>query len=171
MTPTVVDFSDVTRGLRLMFFRSQDLRDVFAELKPHLKDDIAAHFAEKEGPEGGWAPRAKSTQDRTSASRRQKIKPRATWAKVGKTKTAKRTVKRPLQLLGRFRGIGAYQFHVEPQQLTMNAKGPWAGVQQFGGTVAHGAKIPARPFLWMSETFVEAFRAALLRHILSGWAQ
>ena len=31
---------------------------------------------------------------------------------------------------------------------------PWSGIHQDGGTAGRGSRIPARPFLWMSEEFL-----------------
>jgi phage gpG-like protein len=168
-----VDISDVTRGLNLMHLKAADLRPVFKDLRAVLKEEIAEHFEKNEGPEGPWEPRSRAYVEKMTA----KPRARSGWSKkkgrmvFGTTRRRRKGSKWESRQLGRFRSVGAYQFHVEPQQLTMNAKGPWAGIHQFGGTAGKGANIPARPFLWVSDRFVDTFRRSLERHVLSGWVK
>jgi phage gpG-like protein len=170
-TETSVDISDVLHGFDLMRARASDLSLVYRDLKEYLKDEIAAHFRKAEGPTGAWAPRAASTEARarygslTAPKRRGKGKA----ARVGPMLRLRRGAADRKRLLGRFRAVGAYVFKVTSSSLTMYPRGPWAAVHQYGGTAGHGSKIPARPYLWISDRVVRRFEEALHLHIMSGW--
>lgn len=170
-TETQIDISDVLRGFDLMRARASDLTLVFRDLKEYLKEDIAEHFREEEGPGGAWAERAESTLERArfsmlNAPRR---RGRGRAAAVGPMLRQRRTARNRKKTLGRFRAVGAYVFKATATSLTMTPRGPWAGVHQYGGIVGHGSKIPARPFLWLSDRVINRFEESLHLHIMSGW--
>jgi phage gpG-like protein len=170
-TETVVDISDVLHGFDLMRARASDLSLVFRDLREYLKDEIARHFKEAEGPSGAWAPRAASTEARARFEMLNAPKRRGKGraAAVGPMLRLRRSAKDRTRLLGRFRAVGAYLIKTTSTSLTMYPRGPWAAVHQYGGTVGHGSHIPARPFLWVSDRVVRRFEEALHLHIMSGW--
>lgn len=159
-----VDLSDVLRGLDLMRARGADLRAVFRDVKEWLKPEIAEHFDAAEGPEGPWAPRAASTIARARQNRG--FTRRAGKRRGQMTKRGERWAGRQL---GRFRAVNAYRISVTRQSLTMQAKGAWAGIHQYGGVANHGAKIPARPFLWVGEILLDRFANRIVEHVVEGW--
>jgi hypothetical protein len=162
---TTVDISDVLRGLDAMKARGMDLRPVFSGVRKALKDDQAEHFQNAEGPDGPWQPRAASTEARAAHqmlnATRRRGKLRGT-----RQRRSRANRRRPL---GRFRAVSAYRFIVTRQSLEMRPRGPWAGVHQFGGVVGKGSVIPARPFLWASDSLVDAFEHALVGHLRGAW--
>lgn len=170
-TETRVDISDVLRGFDLMLARSSDLSLVFRDLREYLKDEIAEHFANEEGPGGAWVGRAASTEARAQHEMlnapRRRGKGRA--VRVGPMLRQRRTLRNRKRLLGRFRAVGAYFFKTTATSLTMWPRGPWAAIHQYGGIAGKGSKIPARPFLWISDDVVRRFEEALHLHIMSGW--
>lgn len=55
--------------------------------------------------------------------------------------------------------------------LAATSKVPWAGIHQYGGTAGHGAKIPARPFLWFSQKFLKQAKEIMLTEAFRGWKE
>lgn len=48
--------------------------------------------------------------------------------------------------------------------ITVSSEIPWAGVQNKGGTVGHGAKLPARPFLELDDEDIEMLVTLIEEH-------
>lgn len=122
---TTVDFRDAFKGLDAMGKRDVVLPAMRA-LKAPLRLDQREHAKAKSGPDGGWAPRAASTLAR------HKYKPKLPSRQLGRLPTA-------VSYLANVHGVSG------------ESRIPWSAVQQDGGTVGHGARLPARPFLWISE--------------------
>jgi len=190
---TEVDLRDVMSGLAQLRARGKDPREVMREAKGMLQTDIAEHFDRNEGPDGPWQGRAAATIAR-ARGRRTSYKATAKTAdspggvtkrskrgfRVFKTNTkaapnrkgtfrTKRGQSWMAQQLGRFRDVNTYRFTLTRTSIEMRARGPWAGVHQFGGTAGRGAKIPQRTFLWASDRLVEHFASSLQNHLRGGW--
>ena len=56
-----------------------------------------------------------------------------------------------------------------PLELAAVSKIAWAAAHQEGGTVGRGAKLPARPFMWMSQWFVSLALRKLGEHLERSW--
>jgi hypothetical protein len=164
---TEVDLSDVLRGFDLMLARSSNLTSVFQTAKEWLQGEVASHFAEGEGPEGEWPGPAESTQARKEFARGSGFVKRVVKGKLTRTKRKKTWARKPLGRLGQ---VKSYVFRVGPQGLTMQPRGAWAAIHQFGGVAGHGAKIPARPFLWFGEDLIERVSGAILAFLFDAWA-
>lgn len=121
-----IDLTDVERGFTAMARVSY--AKVFRELRPAMKQDTRDHVKARSGPDGGWPPRAAATMARLRRSKR-------------------RT--RPM---GRLPSIVSYR--ASARGLVGQHRLLWSGVQSYGGVVGNGAKLPARPFLWMSDEFL-----------------
>lgn len=123
-----VDFGDALKGIAAMAQRNV-LAPALKKLKAPMRLDQKEHARAKAGPEGGWSPRA------TSSEARRRNLP-----------------KRPSKLLGRLPTAVSYK--LEGTTLVGESRVAWSGVHQAGGTVGHGARLPARPFLWISDKFL-----------------
>lgn len=122
-----LDIGDVEEGLTAMERRAHALGPAFAGLKKPLRLDQVDHRKKRQGPSAMWAPRAASTRDR----RLQSPKHRAA------------------RLLGRL--PGAVTYTADSTGVRGRSRVLWSGVQQDGGTVGRGSRIPGRPFLWISD--------------------
>jgi phage gpG-like protein len=134
-----LDIGDVEQGLEAMQRRAHALGAAFAELKGPLRLDQRDHSKRREGPEGAWAPRAASSSAKLRTGRRQRW-----WSRFRRTK-----YHRPAKLMGRL--SGAVKYTANASGVTGVSRALWSGVHQDGGTVGHGSRIPARPFLWISD--------------------
>lgn len=126
------------RGLGYAFSRlrrfSEDLRPAWRELRKPVRADQRDHRKEKQGPAGPWAPRAESTMEAYRERRQRGRKP-------------------PRGLLGRL--PAALITKIERKRMIVESRVKWSGIHQDGGTAGHGAKIPARPFLWVSQQLAD----------------
>lgn len=64
---------------------------------------------------------------------------------------------------------GSIASSIKAGTLTVESKAPWAGAHNDGATVGHGAKLPARPFLFLDDTDREMFAEILRNHMLVEW--
>jgi hypothetical protein len=125
-TDVTVDLGDVGRGLEAMQRRGHQLRPAFQALKTPLRLDQRDHAKKRQGPEVGWAPRAAST--------------------VARLRTGG---DRPKKLLGRL--PTAVKYTADATGVRGISRAGWSAAQQDGAMVGHGARLPARPFLWISD--------------------
>ena len=133
-----VDLSDAERGLSNLRNAGVNLRPAFAQMRKPFRDDQRAHAKAAEGPETSWPARAASTRKRMGGGRRKK-------------------------LLGRL--PAAVSVKVESRAIWVVSKVKWSDVHQTGGTVGHGARIPARPFLWVSDQMQDTAIAIVAKHL------
>ncbi len=161
---TFVDVRDVLKGLDAMRAAGRDLRPVFRQVRKDLKEDVQEHFFHNEGPDGRWAPYARSTLDRALHRRGFRRK-----RGVQRGHFTARGEKWARNQLGRLKWPSAWKIKMDAQTMVMAARTGWAGVHQFGGVVGKGSVIPARPFMWASDKMVTTFEHALVGHLLSGW--
>lgn len=124
-----VDIGDVEEGLAAMERRARALGPTMRTLVKPMKDDQRNHKSAKEGPDGSWPARAASTIARAHGKR-----------------------KLPRNPLGRLPTAVAYA--VTPSSITGTSKVRWSGAHQDGDRVGRGSRLPARPFLWLSDEFV-----------------
>ncbi len=121
-----VDISDVTAGLDALERRGHALQPVLKTLVKPLRDDQKNHKRAQASSSGSWAPRSAAT----------------IAAKHGKRKLAR-------SILGKLPTAVAYK--VTPHSITATSRVRWSGAHQDGATVGHGARVPAREFLWISD--------------------
>ena len=120
-----VNLSLVDRALNAI--RRPDLRPAWKESRKPLRADQREHQKRQEGPDGTWAPRAAST----------------------KARYAQRKKRRTPKLLGRL--PTATTTSIARSNMVLRSVVKWSGVHKSGGTAGHGAKIPARDFLYASD--------------------
>ena len=123
-----LQWRDVERGLEAM--PRVNLRHAFGELKRPLKADQRDHAKKRTGPESLWAPRAPSTL--ALAGRKIGGWHRRARRPMGKLPTG---VRYRADATG-IRGVSMIR---------------WSAVHMDGGTVGRGSRLPARPFLWISD--------------------
>ncbi len=137
-----VDIRDADEGLAAM--EHVRLAPVFKELGKPLRDDQRDHAKKQEGPEGSWPKRSAHTAARIASARRS--------ARRKKDRTAKKR-RLPRKILGRL--PTAISMKTSASGVVIESKVAWSGIHQEGGTAGRGARIPARPFLWISERFLD----------------
>jgi len=145
-----LDFGEVERGFRALAKRVRVLTPAFRALQKPLRRDQREHAQRQEGPEGRWPPPSTRTLTRLRGrARGKKLRARAP------------------RLLGRI-----------PSALRVrsNAYAVWAismphysGAHQDGARTGHGARLPARPFLWISDRLLGIARGALEQYVASAW--
>ena len=122
-----VDIGDVEEGLAAMERRAHALGPAFAEVKALMKIDQRDHAKTRSGPEGPWQARAASTKEHHKRLSRNVL---------GKLPTA---------IAYRSSSLGAFA----------ESRVKWSLAQQEGARVGRGARLPARPFLYMSDPFLD----------------
>lgn len=139
-----VDIGDVERGLAGMERRGHALGPAFAELKKPMRADQIEHRKAKAGPESTWAPRAASTLA----------------VKRGKHKL-------PRSILGRLPTAVSYK--ASATSVTAESRVAWSAIHEEGGVAGHGARIPARTFLWISDKLMTLAESVLERALLAAF--
>lgn len=123
-----VDIGDANAGLASMEHKARALGSVMRSLVKPLRDDQRNHKRAREGSAGAWQPLAASTIAAASSH--------------GKRKSAR-------SILGKL--PSAVQYKTTPMSVSGMSRVAWSGAHQDGATVGHGAKLPAREFLWISD--------------------
>ena len=141
------DTRSIERGLDNLARRAERARPFFDQLKGPLREDQRDHRRSKEGPDRKWPDRAQQTPS-------------------SKGKKRKRRSKR---LLGKL--TTAVGYRASSVAVTARSKIPWSGIHQEGSEAGQGAKIPARPFLWLSADFVQDAGEALLTYVTRDWGR
>lgn len=136
-----VDIGDVEDGLSAMERRSKQLGPTFQSLKAPMRDDQKEHAKQKVGPDSSWPPRLPST----IASHK----------------------KLPRKLLGRLPTAVSYK--ATGYSVTAESLVKWSLAHQEGGTVGRGARLPARPFLWISDKLLEVAAEALTKALAAAF--
>lgn len=139
-----VDIGDVDTGLSAMERRARALGPVMKDLAKPMKADQREHRKEKSGPDGSWAPRSAATIARAH----------------GKRKLAR-------SMLGRL--PSAVQYKVTASSITGTSRVRWSGAHQDGDRVGHGARLPARTFLWLSDGFQTQAASTIAAALLASY--
>lgn len=113
-----------------------DLKPAFKQLKKPLRLDQRDHAKQKRGPESAWAPRAESTIARALRGRHGSKK------LLGRLPTAVSYIATALSV----RGV---------------SRAPWSAAHAKGERVGHGAKLPPREFLWISDAMLTTATSTL----------
>jgi len=142
-----VDQRDVDRAFDALARAGRDIGHVLRELMKPLRADLREHQRERRGPDGPWPGPASETV-----------------RKRGRSKSGRRKRKRSLGKLA-----SQVAMRVEDETLVAENRVPWARVHQEGGTVGHGAEIPARPFMYTSNEFDEDVVEAVDAHLTRAW--
>lgn len=123
-----VDPSDALTGLEALAHKARALGPVMTSLVKPLRDDQRNHKRARSGSAAAWQPLAASTIANARAH--------------GKRKTAR-------SLLGKLPTAVSYKATAD--SVTGTSRVAWSSAHQDGATVGHGAHLPAREFLWISD--------------------
>jgi phage gpG-like protein len=156
-----IDLRDIDGGFRALTQRSEGplRRQFFMAAKKPVKEDLAEHQKSRSGPGGAWpgySPATFRPPKRDAKGRVQKGS--------GKRKGARR---KPSQMLGRL--PKAFKSYVSEDHLKLRQMVGWADVHDQGGTAERGARIPARPFAWFSESLANDIMGAWADMVVKGW--
>lgn len=156
-----VDLDDVYEGLDALVRAGRDLRPVWREVRGGLRGDLKNHFDQRQGPEGAWAPPAASTIERL-------LRQGGRSANINRKGQLKRRAARRLaNQLGRLKS--AWTIAYTRGSLTGESKAPWSGIHQDGGVAGRGARIPARPFAWVTDSFLGVVADSVLKYLGKAW--
>jgi phage gpG-like protein len=160
-----LDLTEVDRALDLVGDRGKRLLPAFRDLRRPLRSDQKEHAKGERGPNGSWPPRSPVTEARRKARNRGRRQTKA--MKLIAPGKAKRRQSTPKRILGRLPAAVIYT--IGDKFIRGVSRVPWSGVHQQGGTVGRGSRIPARPFLWLSDRMLEVARATFAKYVLKSW--
>lgn len=163
-----LDLAEVDRAFGNVTIASAHLRDVFARLESPVRRQHNRQARNMSGPDGKWPARATATMERRRTnSKFNRLRTRL--VKAGMIPKAVRRRARPKNLLGRI--PRALRVEAGDRFLRITSAIPWASVHQFGGRVGRGGKVrlPARPFLWISEEMKHIVVERLALHLFKAW--
>lgn len=152
MSDAKLDMRSLERGLRELAQRAERARPFFEALKAPLRLDQREHRRAQSGPEGAWPKRTRSAA-----------------AKRSPGASGKKRRRRARKLLGRL--PTAVSYRSDADEVRAVSRIPWSSVHQEGGRVGRGATIPARPFLWFSDSFLGDAAEALLGYVTRNWGR
>ena len=161
------DLTEVDRAMADVEARAKRLAPAFRELRRPLRADQRAHARAEEGPDGRWPARSPFTE-----ARRQ-VRNRA--ARIHRYDVLRRGEGRrrstPKQLLGRL--PAAILVKVGELYIRASSRADWAGIHQYGGQAGRNrrVRIPARPFLWLSDALLRTARDVLGNYVVKGWTR
>ena len=139
-----VDIGDVDRGLDAMQRRAHLLGFAFRALKKPMREDQRDHAKAKEGPDGAWPAR-----------------------KVLGSSPRKGRRRRARRLLGKL--PNAIIVAAESDRIIARSRASWSAVHQDGGRAGHGAVIPRRQFLWISDELMNKAVEVIGEYVIGGW--
>jgi phage gpG-like protein len=129
---------------------TSDYTKVFREARKPARHDQADHAKREQAPTGRWPGLAPSTLERRTRAR-------------GRSKSG-RNRNWPTKLLGRF--PGSLRMMASSKHLIVRSRVKrFSWIHQAGGVAGHGARIPARQYLWIS-TRLKKDVTALFRSFL-----
>lgn len=129
-----------------------DMRRAFNELKGPARFDQRHHERHEEAPDGKWPPLAAST-----VARRARIQAKK-----------KRRARVTNKLLGRLPGALMMRATARSLQILSRVT-RWSMAHQKGAVVGHGARLPRRQFLWISDWLKGRARHVFELELLKAW--
>ena len=154
--------------LRRLVKAGHDLRPVWRDSRKAVRDDQKDHGKKQEGPEGGWKPLAASTIAQRSGRRRRAAELRKGVARRRlSNRRRRRKTASSKRVLGRLPYL--LDTKITSSSLFVISQVPWSGVQQSGGRAGKRARIPARPFLWLSHRVIILTVNKVEQHLLDAW--
>lgn len=139
-----VDLRKIDKAIKRAEKAGVDLRPAFRKLRKPLRKDQGEHMRAMEGPRGKWQAVSAATREK-----RMRVGGRAgKFTKKGKLrKPAQRRLGRILSK----RLLTKAKIRVRPTIISITSQVKWAGIHQKGGRVGRGARVPKRPFMWISD--------------------
>ena len=137
--------------------RAASVAPVLRELRGILRTDLEIYARHEESPDGRWPARASTTTDRYRHR-----------SSIRKTPALKKRIRRQRKrLLGMLPKV--IHLRVGGNHLLAISKVPWSGVHQEGGVVGRGSVLPARPHVFISDTFFDYATERCLEYVMKGW--
>jgi phage gpG-like protein len=158
-----IDISGAEEKFRRLARAGHDIRPALKEFKPIFAAELKQHFAQRQAEAGGWPSWAASYVERGKNALKVNT---GTFGRRFTKKGTKRT-RRLTSMLGKM--ATAFSWKLEGTFLRVYSKIPWAGVHQRGGTAGHGARIPQREFLWMSEASQKTLGDLIKAFLIKTW--
>lgn len=155
-----VDDSDLQAGIRDVAKAAELLPRVFRRLVGELRRDQEDHARKEEGPDGTrWPARQYKAAPTMMAERK-----RATQTKPARWEVSK---------YGGLLGALPRMIQVRSLGLSVWARHPiaWATAQAEGGVVGRGSRLPARPFLWISQALADRAVSDINNALHGAWAK
>ncbi len=140
-----VDLGPVEQGFKAAERRARNLGTAFRELKKPLGEDQKDHGRRQRGPFGQWARRKPSTL--------------AFYRSRGKGRVPRPMGRLPRAVAYESNALGVYGV----------SRARWSEVHQDGGTAGKGARIRARPFLWLSPKLLDIAENTIERKLLDAY--
>ncbi len=138
-----VDTKGFLAGVRRL--QKTDGRKVFRFAKKPMRMDLRDHSKKMTDDGARWQPRAQSTLDRRGRKR---------GGKRGK-------------LLGRL--PAAFKITSGSEYVRATSLVRWSKVHNEGGRAGHGAQIPKRKFMWLSQVLIYAVRDLWTQAMKRAW--
>ncbi len=135
---------DVDKGLDATARRARALGPAFRDLKKPMREDQKDHGRRQRGPFGTWARRAPSTLAAYRARRKR--------------------IPRPLGKL-----LSAIQYKADAGGVSGESRVKWSLAHMDGATVGRGAKLKARPFMWISRKLLDIAEGVIGKRLLSAF--
>lgn len=134
-----IDDKEVVKLFEKLRNKIKDMTPVMRDIAVVMEKDVRTHFLEERGPEGKW----------------EKLKYRPSV--------------NILRLTGRHLW-STISSDFDKNKAMVGTPTEWATIHQFGGYAGRGlkAKIPARPFLWISEQALEQIKKTMLMYLSDG---
>lgn len=168
-----VDLGDPMRGFAAMEDAAKRLRPAWAALRRPMRDDQRDHAKAQAGPAGKWPRNSPKTIERAKQMRRgrRKAKARAkgTRKETVKFSNRKRRQFRASRLLGSLPNRAVQVRQMGADGLVAFSRVPWSAIHQEGGRAGRGSRIPARPFLWLSDGFLSTAEKTIADHVAGGF--
>lgn len=139
-----VNIGDVDKGLDAMKARARALGPAFRELKKPMRADQKDHGKRQRGPFGTWARRAPSTLAAYRAKRKR--------------------IPRPLGKL-----LSAIAYKADASSVSGESRVAWSEAHMTGATVGRGARLKARPFMWVSRKLMDIAADVIGTRLLSAF--
>lgn len=155
-----LDLRDIDAGLRKMAKRGIDPKALFKRNRPILRRDQKDHFDELRGSEGAWPSRAASSLRKVMGNKKK--------SRTKKGRLRKSAQKRLRNQLGRLKTFWKFRQSKGELEVASGAR-KWAGVHQDGGVAGHGARIPKREFVYISDDFFRQFVDDYLQEVVLQW--
>jgi len=150
------------KGIDEMARAGGDLRPVWREAQPLIRDDLYDHFEKAIGPGGTWQKRAPSSEARI-------LQGAGTRRKRGARKglPTARGAKRLRNQLGRLKT--AWLVTIRGGFIEFRNRVWWSDIHYEGGVAGKGSRIPARPFAFVSQRVLDTVATKVVDFIRSKW--
>lgn len=155
-----VDLAHVEAGLARLHDAGHDLSAVFRASRKDLRLDQRDHAKHEQGPEGRWPALSPYTAIRRLA-RRGRQGSRRGRHRIGPLKL------KGGRILGRL--PGALDVKADRYGMIARSRAKWSGVHQDGGSTGRGQRVPARPFLWISDRLLRAVVVRIDEKLSAAW--